>query len=85
MAAQDNLTESCIEKLEEFFNDEIKPNNEDAVFRRVMEPMQQPRNDPSHNLALRIQALENEVAELTTYLKTVFDGHMLINGRFVKI
>lgn len=41
--------------------------------------------DQTEQLVLRVQILEREIHELKHYIKNIFDGHVLINGRFVKI
>ena len=44
-----------------------------------------PESNQTEQLVLRIQLLEAQVQELTLYFKSVFDGHVLIDGVFRKI
>jgi len=88
MATAENLRKEELTALENFFKENIEPVNKEATFTRHIAPrdiLGRRENDPAQSLGLRISKLEEQVSELTTYLKLIFDGHVLIDGQFRKI
>jgi len=81
MATQQNLTEKNLDDLKKTFEDKIAPTNPDATFRSFN------MNDKDRQRLLEenIASLELRVSDLTFYMKSIFDGHVLIDGQFVKI
>ncbi len=81
MALLQNLTEENLNNIRETFNEKIAPTNPEATFQSF--PISD--KDRWRLLEENIASLELQVSELTTYIKAIFDGHVLINGHFVKV
>ena len=81
MALQENLTEENVNDLKKVFNEKIAPENPEAVFRQFNTP----EDDRQRLLEENVASLKLQVSELTAYLQSVFDGHFLIDGRFIKL
>ena len=81
MALQQNLTEENLKELEKTFQEKIAPTNPDATFQSF------PMSDRDRQILLEenVASLELQVSELTALVKSIFDGHVLIDGKFVKI
>jgi len=81
MALMKNMTEEEVNKMSEHFYKEIAPNNSYAEFK----PFDMTDKEKYDLLEANVASLELQVSDLTEYIKSVFDGHVLIDGRFVKI
>ena len=81
MALQQNLTEENLNDLKKTFDEKIAPVNQEATFKTFNMLDRERQALLEENVA----SLELQVSELTAYIKSVFDGHVLINGQFVKI
>ena len=79
MGEQQNLTEENVEELKAKL-DMMKKDNPDLRYRfyQQAERAAADAGDPHKEILDRIDALERLV-------KTIFDGHVLIDGRFQKI
>ena len=87
MALMENLTDENVDMAEDFFKKKIASVNEEALFSRFKIPDVKSKKEvkQEHQLVLRVNLLENQVKSLESYIKSVFDGHILINGEFKKI
>ena len=81
MAQQENLTEENLNDLQKTFDEKIAPTNRDATFKTFV----MSDKDRQRILEENVASLELQVSELTGYIKSIFDGHVLIDGQFVKI
>jgi len=81
MAEMHNMTEEEVKKMQECFIDNIKSENKEVVFK----PFTMSDKERQKILEENIASLELQVSELTDYIKSVFDGHVLIDGQFRKI
>jgi len=81
MALQQNLTEENLNDLKKTFDEKVAPTNKEATFQSF------PMSDSDRQILLEenVASLELQVSDLTRYIKSVFDGHVLIDGKFVKI
>jgi len=81
MALQENLTEENVKDLKKVFDEKIALENPKAIFKTF--PMAD--HERIKIMEENIASLELQVSELTAYIKSVFDGHILIDGQFRKI
>jgi hypothetical protein len=81
MAIQENLTKGNIDELKKTFDEKVITTNPGATFKTFSMSFQ----DRQRILEENVASLEMQVSELTSYIKSVFDGHVLIDGQFKKI
>jgi len=82
MALQQNLTKENLNDLKKTFDERIAPTNPEATF-KILNPMD--NEDRQRLLEENVASLELQVSDLTAYIKSIFDGHILIDGQFRKI
>ena len=81
MSLQENLTEEDLGALKRTFDEKIAPTNPEATF----ESFNMSDKDRQHLLEENVASLELQVSDLTALIKSIFDGHVLIDEQFVKI
>ena len=81
MSLQENLTEEDLGALKRTFDEKIAPTNPEATFKSF----NMSDKDRQHLLEENVASLELQVSDLTALIKSIFDGHVLIDGQFVKI
>ena len=81
MALQQNLTEENLNDLKATFDKKIAPFNPEATFKSFSMSTEDRQNLMEENIA----SLEMQVTDLTALIKSIFDGHVLIDGQFRKI
>jgi hypothetical protein len=79
MAQMKNLQENDVSDLKKLFNETIKPRNEDATLKIL------PEGQAEFAIEMRFKMIYDSLANITAILRHIFDGHVLIDGRFVKI
>lgn len=86
MATMENMTEAEVKKMKQYFEDKIASINDKATFNQFKTL----RTD--EHMLQRIEKLESvmndltiQVSQLDHFIKTIFDGHVLIDGQFRKI
>ena len=77
MATIDNLTEKNVGDLEKMFANNIEPDNPLATLQIHEQQIDHTRHD--------IQHLSRQVEELKHIIQYIFDGHVLINGKWVAV
>ncbi len=77
----ENMTESEIKEMQNIFNKRIASKNSEAEFK----PFSMSDKERYDLLEENVASLELQVSDLTAYIKSVFDGHVLIDGQFRKI
>jgi hypothetical protein len=76
MAQMNNLTEDNILDLQKLFEEKIQPVNSQATL-KIFEQTASEDNE--------IQLLRHEIAGLKEMIRHIFDGHVLIQGEWVKL
>ena len=86
MATMENMTEAEVKEMKQYFEDKIASKNNEATFT----PFKTLRTD--EHMLQRIEKIESimndltiQVSQLDHFIKTIFDGHVLIDGQFRKI
>jgi len=74
-----NLRDVDVDVLKKCFDQNVKTDNPEATLRIFDEP------HGTADLREAIVHLGSKVDALQSFIKHIFDGHVLINGRFEKI
>ena len=87
MAMMENMTEEEVKEMQAIFEEKIKPKNKEAAFYpfTMRDPFKMPEKNNLEKFEDKITDLSIQVAQLEHFIKTVFDGHVLIDGQFRKI
>ena len=87
MAMMENMTEEEVKEMQVAFEEKIKTKNKEATFSpfTMRDPFKMPEKNNLENLEDKVNDLTIQVAQLEHFIKTVFDGHVLIDGQFRKI
>ena len=81
MATMENLSKDEVAKTLGFFKKEIEPANKAAEFKAFSMSDKERMDLLERNVA----SIELQISELKEYISNIFDGHVLIDGKFRKI
>ena len=83
MAIQTNLREEDVNEMKKAFEENVLPNNPKALFEsfdmsEMKDVLEKGKSDSE-----RIQEISDRLDSIEQLIKSIFDGHVLIDGQFV--